>query len=668
MNLSFLNSLFLIGLAAAIIPILIHLFIKYKPKIVYFSSLRFLKEVQKKKSRLLRLRELLLLITRILIIIFFILALARPVLKALLPQKSTSHAPTAIALILDNSFSMNYLEKESPILTDAKEITEDILNLLSDKDRVMLVSLEPAYNAEHDYFTSPSQAAKELPSISISDNTQALQQVIENVEQEITNIDMINKEIYFITDGQRVTWKDIRDVKLTADLFVIPVGEDSVRQNISSVSARYVPKILSGTNEPVIQAVIKNNSSKQLSDVIVSLILNNITRAETALNLNSYQAKQLTFEVPRQGERFHFGEVRVKDEMLPDDNVFYFNFPVQSKPKICVISSTQLPAALSSILDVITQQQWEQKTPQEMNEQIIENNQLFILYSMNAFDEKLRFYADEILQKGKAIFLIPDEHIYQKSGLQEWLIEQNIHFQNIKERYSAIDFVNRAHPICAVLTEEHFQSADISKMWEVDTPDFVPLLSSDTSNPVLLIKDNLLLSAIDLTESWSNIIYQTVFPVLFYNIGYYLGDVSSEITQYTVGNQPAGGIELDGEFTCQMPDGEMVPLTFTGNRSTFTQTDRQGHYFIYDDSGLVKVLSFNAPREESDLTILSPAQKEQIMKDHQQIHFLAAEDWKDEILTSRYGYEFWKQLLWIVLALLVIEMLLAYSGKSITKK
>lgn len=668
MNLSFLNSIFLIGLVAAIIPILIHLFIKYKPKIVYFSSLRFLKEVQKKKSRLLKLRELLLLITRILIIIFFILALARPVLKALLPKKSTSHAPTAIALILDNSFSMNYLEKENPIFSDAKQKAQEILELLNDKDRVMLVSLEPAYNAEHDYFTSPSQAAKELPSISISDNTQALQLVLDSIKPQIANADMINKEIYFITDEQRIPWKDIQDAKLTADLFVIPVREDSVKQNISSVSARYVSKILSGTNEPVIQAVIKNNSSKTLSDVIVSLVLNNITRAETALNLNPYQSKQLTFEVPQQGERFHFGEVRVKDEMLPDDNVFYFNFPVQSKPKICVISSTQLPTALSSILDVITQQQWEQKTPQEINEQIIENNQLFILYSMNAFDEKLRFYADDILQKGKAIFLIPDEHAYQRSGLQEWLIEHDIHFLNIEEELSTIDFVNRAHPICTVITEEHFKSADISRMWKVDAPDFVPLLSSDKGNPVLLIKDNLLLSVIDLTESWSNIIYQTVFPVLFYNIGYYLGDASSEITHYTVGNEPAGGLELEGEFTCQMPDGEIVPLTFTGNRGTFTQTDRQGHYFIYDDSGLVKVLSFNAPREESDLSLLGSAQKEQIMKDNSNIHFLTAENWKDEILTSRYGYEFWKQFLWVVLALLIIEMLLAYSGKSIIKK
>jgi len=65
---------------------------------------------------------------------------------------------------------------------------------------------------------------------------------------------------------------------------------------------------------------------------------------------------------------------------------------------------------------------------------------------------------------------------------------------------------------------------------------------------------------------------------------------------------------------------------------------------------------------------LSTAQKDQITKDNGNIHFLTAENWRDEILTSRYGYEFWKQLLWVVLALLIIEMLLAYSGKNIFKK
>ena len=530
-----------------------------------------------------------------------------------------------------------------------------------------LLTLNPAYNAAHDYFSSPDQVSKELSDISISDNTIPLVQVLNTTEPLLSKTDMINKEIYFITDEQQITWKDFRDAKLSSDLYVIPTDSDSSRQNITSVSARYVPKILSDTNYPVIRALVQNNSPRPLSDVVVSLVLNNTTRTETALNLSAYQSKELTFEVPEHGERFHFGEVRVKDEILPDDNVFYFNFPVQSKPKICVITSSVLPSALSSILDVVTQQEWEKKTPQEMNEQTIENSQLFIFYSMNTFDEKMRFFADEIVQKGKAIFLIPDEHLLQQNGLQEWLIESDIHYQNIEEGNAGIDFVNRAHPICAVLQKEHFQSVDISKMWKIRASGFVPLLSSDNGDPLLLIKDTILLSAVDVSGDWSNMIYQTVFPVLFYNIGYYLGDVSSEITQYTVGTTPAR-LDLEGEFTCHMPDGELVPLTFTGNRALFPASDQQGHYFIYDEYGLVKVLSFNTSREESDLSVLSAAKKEQIMKDNGNVHFLADDNWRDEILTSRYGYEFWKQLLWIVLVLLLVEMLLAYSGKGIFRR
>jgi len=106
-------------------------------------------------------------------------------------------------------------------------------------------------------YKSFSNSKKSFNLLRISDNTMPLQQVLESIQTQLENTDMINKEIYFITDGQSVPWKDIDEVKLAAELFMIPVGGDSVRQNISSVSARYVPKILSGTNEPVIQAVIK---------------------------------------------------------------------------------------------------------------------------------------------------------------------------------------------------------------------------------------------------------------------------------------------------------------------------------------------------------------------------------------------------------------------------
>jgi hypothetical protein len=77
----FLNPWFLLGLFAAAIPVLIHLLHVRKLRTVEFSSLRFLKELQKSRLRTLRIRQLLLLLLRTLLIISLVLAFARPAVR-----------------------------------------------------------------------------------------------------------------------------------------------------------------------------------------------------------------------------------------------------------------------------------------------------------------------------------------------------------------------------------------------------------------------------------------------------------------------------------------------------------------------------------------------------------------------------------------------------------
>ena len=78
--LGFLNSTILLAAAAALIPLIIHLFSRRRVKIVPFSSLRHLKAMQRRQVRRLRIRQLLLLIIRMLIILAVVLAFARPTL------------------------------------------------------------------------------------------------------------------------------------------------------------------------------------------------------------------------------------------------------------------------------------------------------------------------------------------------------------------------------------------------------------------------------------------------------------------------------------------------------------------------------------------------------------------------------------------------------------
>ena len=669
-GLSFLNSILLFGLLAGVIPVLIHLFVKHQPKIVYFSSLRFLKQIQKNKARIIKLRQILLLITRILIILFLILALARPVAKTLLPSANwRTHAPTVVVIIIDNSFSMNYLDGNNTLLERAKEIATDITDMLNNKDKLMLLTLNNNYNNQNSYFSKPSSIKERIDKISITDNAQLIKSVLLKADKELSRVDVINKEIYFITDNQKYTWKNILEQsfgqkaseQLQTDIFAIPVNQELSKSNIATISARYIPKLLNISNRSEIRAKIKNLSDEKINTVIVSLILNNITRAEKALSLNPYQTKQVSFNIQEKDEKLHFGKVEVKDKILPDDNSFYFNFSEVDLPKIAVISEANPSIQLKTVLDIITENRWQKTTPETITEEIVINNQLFILYRLRDFSEKLEFFIEEILSNDKSIFLVPGAELAGNDNLKIWLSNQKIYFGNIKTESSKINFINKLHPICAVFSDEMFQNTRINKMWLISTSEFSPLLSAD-DNPVFLIKEKFLISAIDFEESWSNFIYQSAFPVFFYNIGQFLGEKESKLFNYITGTPFP--IKAIGSFECHLPDGYIIPIVTGNDTEKFTQTDKQGHYFIYKDNTIENIYSYNVTRDESELTLISTSDIEQLQEYIPKIHFLKSDDWDRFILTSRYGYEFWKILLWIVLALLVIEMVLAYSGKK----
>ena len=83
---NFLNPFALIGMAAAGIPLLLHLLNLRRLKTIDFGTLRFLQELQQKQVRKLRLQQILLLILRTLIVVCAVLALSRPTIE---DRKST---------------------------------------------------------------------------------------------------------------------------------------------------------------------------------------------------------------------------------------------------------------------------------------------------------------------------------------------------------------------------------------------------------------------------------------------------------------------------------------------------------------------------------------------------------------------------------------------------
>jgi len=129
----------LVGLAAAAIPVLLHLFARREPPTVVFPATRYLAETARTHHRRFTLQHWLLLIVRTLLIVALVLAAAGPTLPS---GGAASHAPTALALVLDNSLSSAATAGGTPVLERLRGAARDILREARPDDALWLITAD----------------------------------------------------------------------------------------------------------------------------------------------------------------------------------------------------------------------------------------------------------------------------------------------------------------------------------------------------------------------------------------------------------------------------------------------------------------------------------------------------------------------------------------------
>jgi hypothetical protein len=129
----------LAGLAAALVPILLHLFARREPPTVEFPAVRYLSETARVHQRRLNLQHWLLLFARTLLIVLLVLAAAGPTSPR---GGAGTHAPTAMVVILDNSLSSGVTAGGVPAIDGLKKTARDILARATPDDRLWLVTTD----------------------------------------------------------------------------------------------------------------------------------------------------------------------------------------------------------------------------------------------------------------------------------------------------------------------------------------------------------------------------------------------------------------------------------------------------------------------------------------------------------------------------------------------
>jgi hypothetical protein len=359
---TFLNPLALLGLAAASIPILLHFFNLRKLQTVEFSTLSFLKELQKTKIRKLKVTQLLLLLLRILLVICAVLAFARPAVKTSFAGLGAK-AKSSVVIVLDNSFSMELADEHGVRLKQAKDAVLSVLQTLGDGDEVALVQMANLDDKRFFEFTRDfGLLREEVRKIPVSYTSARLETALRMASGIILQSKNLNREIFVITDAQKNILAEERldSLKLfdpNTALFLVPVGLQSKasERNLSVDSLVVETKIFERGKPVELQARIRNSSSEAAQGVIVSVMM------------NGERVAQRTVDVPAAGTRtvsvaavaplgsggntgsagsagsagFVRGSVEVEGDVLDADNRRHFGFVLPDRPRVGVVATPQ---------------------------------------------------------------------------------------------------------------------------------------------------------------------------------------------------------------------------------------------------------------------------------------------------------------------------------------
>ncbi|MFI5235090.1 MAG: BatA and WFA domain-containing protein [Gemmatimonadales bacterium] len=133
----FLYPWALVGLAAAAIPLLLHLREQQRPPTVPFPAVRYLQDATRRHERRLQLRHWLLLALRTLLVVAVVFAGAGPTVPL---RHVGPHAPTALVLVVDNSLSSGVTAGGTPRIDRLRTAARAILSRAGAGDQLWLLA------------------------------------------------------------------------------------------------------------------------------------------------------------------------------------------------------------------------------------------------------------------------------------------------------------------------------------------------------------------------------------------------------------------------------------------------------------------------------------------------------------------------------------------------
>ncbi|MCO5947731.1 BatA domain-containing protein [Mucilaginibacter flavidus] len=673
----FLYPAFLFALVTLAIPILIHLFNFRRYQKVYFSNVQFLKDVQEQQSHRRNLKERLILAARLLALLFLVLAFARP----FIPGKNAANAgkQQAVSIFVDNSYSMQTLNREGTLLDEAKRRAKEIASAYSINDNFQLLTQD--FEGKHQRLLSRDEFDDAVDAVKISPQSRSLQQII---SRQQSLLDMHRggiRSIYIVSDFQD-NMAAGRPVKADTGTRITMVQlKASTLPNVAVDSIALLSAIHRPGESEKLVVRLHNYADKSAEKVPLKLVINGEQKAlgSYTVKARSVQYDTLTFSGLKPG--WQRAEITLQDNPVTFDNQFYFAFKAAQQMPVLLIDGGTANPYLKAVFAADPFFAAKRVPDGNVDYAALNTYPLIILSDVDAISTGLSQQLKSYVSKGGTLVVFPSVNA-DVASYQSLLQPLNAAYpQKITTEETKVTAINQQSQVFKSIFESFPQNPDlplVKKYYELSssTGNRAETLMGMPGNKVFWAgytsgKGKVFLSAVPLNEDFSNLPRHALFVPVMFRIALLSGH--DQPLFYTLGkdeNIETLPIQTNEKQLLKLVKGtqSIIPDTKQQEGSTLVyvadQLHETGIYDLKKVDSTVAVLAFNDNRSESDLSYLTNAQMTIAVPQVAEIMESGKGSLKGNVTETNFGLQLWKLCIILALIFLAAEILLIRFYKT----
>ena len=664
----FLNPLFLFGFAALSIPIIVHLYNFRRFKIVYFSNLSFLRELQEETKKHSQLKQLLILIARLLAITCLVLAFAQPYFSK---SSKVLYSKNRVSVYVDNSFSMESNSVNGSLLSEALRKAHEIAMQYDPSDVFQLLTND--FELKHQRWVNRDEFIEFLSQIKISPASKSLAQDINKQISSFQESQGSNKLLYVLSDFQKNA-TNFSDFKRDTSLFcsLIPI-QSKQTNNIYIDSCWMTSPIIQKGQSISMSCRIKSASDVDVEKVPLKLTINKLQKALASFDLKAGETIEIPLQFMPDDNAIQQGEIEISDYPIIYDDKLYFSFTIEPQISVMVINQTIENPYISKLFANDTMFRLANNTVGNIDYSGLKNYRLLILNGLNEIKDGLSEDLVQFVKNGGSLAVFPGADM-SPDGYKDFLnLMGSSQYEGIDTADSKASEINLLHPIYQDVFEKMPENIDLPL---VSSHYLFKKQSSSMLEPLIKLsngdafvatqnieKGKLYLFSTPVDKKWTSFFEHAIWVPTMLKIAFMSLPMSKLF--YVLGDDNAitiNNFNLSGDASVKLKSTtgsfEMAP-SYRNVENNFQillqqQMPDAGNYMITSEGKNVTGISFNYNRQESNRSVYSPDELGTLNKNNNlpnyQVLNVGNKPITKDMLSQQQGFKLWK--LFVILTLL----------------